>query len=48
MTLKEIGKVLGVSESRVSQVLSQAMQSLKKRVKNKVSDLGSLSEILQD
>lgn len=33
MTLKEIGKVLGVTESRVSQLLSQAMGSLQKRMR---------------
>ena len=48
MTLKEIGKVLGVSESRVSQVLSQAMKSLKKRVRGRISDADALSEILED
>ena len=33
MTLKEIGKILGVTESRVSQLLSQATKSLQKRVR---------------
>ena len=48
MTLKEIGKVLGVSESRVSQVLSQAMKSLKKRVRSRISDPDALSDLLGD
>jgi len=33
MTLKEIGKILGVTESRVSQLLSQATRTLQKRVR---------------
>ena len=33
MTLKEIGKVLGVTESRVSQLLSQAVDTLQKRIR---------------
>ena len=33
MTLKEIGRVLDVTESRVSQLLSQATKSLQKRVR---------------
>ncbi len=33
MTLKEIGKILSVTESRVSQLLSQATASLQKRVR---------------
>jgi RNA polymerase sigma factor FliA len=33
MTLKEIGKILGVTESRVSQLLSQAISKLQKRVR---------------
>ena len=33
MTLKEIGRILDVTESRVSQLLSQATQSLQKRVR---------------
>ena len=33
MTLKEIGKILGVTESRVSQLLSQAIKALQKRVR---------------
>lgn len=33
MTLKEIGKILSVTESRVSQLLSQAIKSLQKRVR---------------
>ena len=36
MTLKDIGKVLGVSESRVSQVLSEATEVLRKRLKKEV------------
>lgn len=34
MTLKEIGKILGVTESRVSQLLSQTTAILKKRIQN--------------
>ena len=33
MTLKEIGKILRVTESRVSQLMSSAMSSLQKRVR---------------
>jgi RNA polymerase sigma factor for flagellar operon FliA len=33
MNLKEIGKVLGVTESRVSQLLSEALQTLRRRIK---------------
>jgi RNA polymerase sigma factor for flagellar operon FliA len=33
MTLKEIGRILDVTESRVSQLLSQATKSLQKRVR---------------
>ncbi|MDP6943539.1 MAG: FliA/WhiG family RNA polymerase sigma factor [Myxococcota bacterium] len=33
MTLKEIGKILGVTESRISQLLSQATKTLQKRVR---------------
>lgn len=33
MTLKEIGKVLGVTESRISQMLTQAVETLKKRIR---------------
>ncbi|TOE68073.1 RNA polymerase sigma factor FliA, partial [Vibrio parahaemolyticus] len=32
LNLKEIGDVLGVSESRVSQILSQAMQRLRTKL----------------
>ena len=33
MTLKEIGEILGVTESRVSQLLSAAVRTLKKRIR---------------
>lgn len=33
MTLKEIGKILGVSESRISQMLTQATQTIGRRLK---------------
>lgn len=33
MTLKEIGKILGVSESRISQMLTQATNTLGRRIK---------------
>ncbi|MGM0574973.1 MAG: FliA/WhiG family RNA polymerase sigma factor [Myxococcota bacterium] len=33
LTLKEIGKLLGVTESRISQVLSKATATLKKRIR---------------
>ena len=33
MNLKEIGKILGVTESRVSQLLSAAVKTLKKRIR---------------
>ena len=33
MTLREIGLILDVTESRVSQLLSQATKSLQKRVR---------------
>ena len=34
LNLKEIGKVLGVSESRISQIHSQAMLKLKSKINN--------------
>ncbi|MFT7580749.1 MAG: RNA polymerase sigma factor for flagellar operon FliA, partial [Myxococcota bacterium] len=34
MTLKEIGKVLGVSESRISQMLTAATETLGRRIRN--------------
>ena len=34
MTLKEVGKVLGVTESRTSQLVSKAIATLQKRMKN--------------
>ncbi len=34
MTLKEIGKILNVTESRVSQLLSETTKTLQKRIKN--------------
>jgi RNA polymerase sigma factor for flagellar operon FliA len=37
MTLKEIGKVLGVTESRVSQLMTKATETLKKRVRSSLS-----------
>ncbi|RLE08546.1 hypothetical protein DRZ78_00905 [Candidatus Aerophobetes bacterium] len=36
LTLKEIGKILGVSESRISQIHSKAILHLRSRLKSKV------------
>ncbi|MDH5377223.1 MAG: sigma-70 family RNA polymerase sigma factor, partial [Gammaproteobacteria bacterium] len=38
MNLREIGSVIGVSESRISQLLSQAMIRLRARMKEWVQD----------
>ena len=38
LNLKEIGEVLGVSESRVSQILSQTMQRLRTKLKSWTED----------
>ncbi|MCA9514542.1 MAG: FliA/WhiG family RNA polymerase sigma factor [Myxococcales bacterium] len=40
MTLKEIGKILGVSESRISQMLTQATATLGRRLKNQLKAEG--------
>jgi len=38
LNLREIGSVIGVSESRISQLLSQAMIRLRARLKDWVVD----------
>ncbi|PIE16314.1 MAG: FliA/WhiG family RNA polymerase sigma factor [Proteobacteria bacterium] len=40
MTLKEIGKILGVSESRISQMLTAATQVLGRRIRRHLSNEG--------
>jgi len=40
MTLKEIGKIFGVSESRISQMLTQATQVLGRRIRKHLRDEG--------
>ena len=34
LTMKEVGKVLGVNESRVSQIHSKAIEKLRRRLRN--------------
>lgn len=40
MTLKEIGKILGVSESRISQMLTQATNTIGRRLKTQLRSEG--------
>jgi RNA polymerase sigma factor FliA len=41
MTLKQIGALLGVTESRVSQILSAAVKTLRKRVQERIRKEGA-------
>ena len=41
LTLKQIGALLGVTESRVSQILSASVKTLRKRVQEKIRKEGA-------
>ncbi len=43
LTMKEIGSVLGIGESRVSQIHSKAIFKIKKKLKEKLGDLRNLA-----